>query len=322
MTDRAPPADGPLLPRVTTLHTASGRRKPTADEYVAALCRGALLGAFAIVLGWVATEQSGAARSTTLFGIAVYVGMLGAIYGLITTAWGDFVDRLWSRAFERAAIGAWVGLAGGMISGAIAFELYSNLQHTTADPSGTRFYVLRALAWAIFGAGIGVAPGLAERASRKVTNGIIGGAIGGALGGAVQHWSSFEVAAASEARLLGLVAIGVCIGAATAVVELVRRKVWLHVVGGGMTGKQFILYHRESDIGSSAKAQITLVKDPLIAPRHARITDSDRMRTINALDGVIAVNGRTVRERSLRDGDLIQVGSTTLRYAEDEPDSS
>jgi hypothetical protein len=308
------------LPRVTALPSAPGASSRSAMDFAAALCRGALLGGIAITLGWALTETIGSARSSTLFGVATYVATLGAVYGLITTAWSDLLDRLWGRALERGAVGTWVGLLAGAVSGSAAFLLYSWLQEDTADPSGLRFYLLRMLAWAIFGAGIGAAPGLAERAPRKVVNGVLGGVIGGAIGGAVQHWASFEVASGSDARLLGLVAIGVGIGAATAVVELARRQAWLRVIAGGMAGKEFILYHRETDIGSSPKAQITLVKDQYAAPLHARIVDANRVRTVHAVEAEITVNGQVTDERRLRDGDLLQIGSTTLEYAEVDVD--
>lgn len=309
------------LPRVTTRPAAPGASGRSAIDFVAALCRGALLGGAAITLGWMLTEASGTARSSTLFGVAVYVAMLGAVYGLATSSWSDLLDRLWTRALVRAAVGTWVGLLGGAVSGTLAFLLYDNLQGVTADPSGARFYLLRMLAWAIFGAGIGAAPGVAERAPRKIGNGVLGGVIGGALGGAVQHWASFNVASESDARLLGLVAIGLGIGAATAVVELARRQAWLRVVAGGMAGKEFILYHRATDIGSSPKAQITLIKDSHAAPIHARIVDGDRVRSIYAVEAGITVNGQPVDSRRLHDGDLVQIGSTTLQYAEVEVDS-
>lgn len=306
------------LPKVSTLPVAAGTSRRLSLDLVAALCRGALLGGAAIALGWLLTEATGTAESSTLLGVAVYVAMLGTLYGLVTSAWSDFADRLWSRGVERAAIGAWVGLLVGAIAGGLAFVLYDNLQGVTADPSGLRFYLLRVLAWAVFGAGIGAAPGIAERAPRKIGNGVLGGVIGGALGGAILHWASFQVAAESEARLLGLVAIGVGIGAATAIVELVRRQAWLRVIAGGMAGKEFILYHEQTDIGSSPKAQITLIKDQLAAPMHARIVDGDGGRTIYAVEAPVEVNGQPVTARRLRGGDFVQIGSTTLEYAEVE----
>lgn len=317
------PSDDQLLnlPKVTQLPTRGGAAaQRSALDVIAAMVHGALIGAIAITVGWLVTEAAGAADRTTLAGIAVYAAILGAVYGLITSAWSDLGAQIWGRAIERGAIGTWVGLVGGAVAGAIAFLLYDNLQDLTADPSGLRFYLLRVLAWAIFGAGIGAAPGIAERAPRKVGNGVLGGVIGGAIGGAIVHWASFHVADDAQARLLGLVAIGVGIGAATAVVELARRRAWLRVVSGGMAGKEFVIYHEVTDIGTSPKAQITLIKDPSAAKFHARIVEDGPARVLSPLEGQVSVNGAQVRERRLRDGDLVQVGSTTLEYAEVEVD--
>jgi hypothetical protein len=304
------------LPRVNTAPAGGRASRRSPVDFAAAVVSGALVGGVAIALGWLLTEETGTANTSSLRAVAVYVAMLGAVYGAITAAWSDLSGQVWSRAVERAAAGAWIGLAGGALAGAAAHLLYDALQEVTADPSGLRFYLLRALAWAIFGAGIGAAPGIAERAPRKISNGVLGGVLGGALGGLVLHWASFEVAAERDARLLGLIAIGVGIGASTAVVELARRQAWLRVVSGGMAGKEFPLYHEVTEIGSSPAAQITLIKDPHVAPRHARIVEDGPARTLHSDDGAVFVNGEAAATRRLRDGDLIEIGSTTLQYAE------
>lgn len=316
MTEPAIGAERTTYPPVSSMYSTPSAAGRSAGDYVSAICQGALIGGCAIAAAWAITEKSGAARASTLFGIATYVAIVGAVYAAVVCSWSDFLDRLWSRALERAAIGAWVGLAAGAISGTLAWLLYDSLQQITTDPSGGRSYLLRMLAWAVFGAGIGMAPGLAQRAPRKIQNGVIGGVIGGALGGAVQHWASFEVAAESDARLLGLVAIGVSVGAAVGLVEIARREAWVRVITGRMKGKQFILYHRETYIGSSPKAQITLIKDRDARPLHAKIVDTDRVRTVVAVDGDIAVNGRITASRRLRTGYRITLGATTLEYSE------
>lgn len=308
------------LPKVRSLPATGGARGRSLPDYAAVALAGALLGGIASGLGWGLTEATGTARSSNLLGVAVYVAMLGAVFGLVTSAWGDITSRLWGRALERAATGAWVGLAGGAVAGTVAYLLYDGLQSVTADPSGLKFYLLRVLAWAVFGGGIGAAPGVAERAPRKIGNGVLGGVLGGAAGGAVLHWASFEVADERDARLLGIVVIGVAIGGATAVVELARRQAWLRVVAGGMAGKEFVIYHPQTDIGTSPKAQITLIKDKAASPLHARIDDAGGVRTIRAVESTVVVNGQAFQERRLRDGDVIEIGATTLEYAEVEVD--
>jgi hypothetical protein len=305
------------LPKVTALPAAKAGRR-SASTLLAALVSGATVGGVAIVLGWAITEQTDVVSATSLLGVAVYVGMLGAVFGAVASAWSDITSGVWTRAVERAAIGAWVGMAAGAVAGVVAHQLYDGLQEVTADPSGLRFYLLRVLAWAVFGAGIGAAPGIADRSPRRIANGVLGGVLGGALGGAILHWASFQVADERDARLLGLAAIGVGVGAATALVELARRQAWLRIVAGGMAGKEFVLYHPETYIGSSPMAQITLIKDPEAEPMHACIADASGVRTISSIEGTVTVNGSRVMSRQLHSGDVVQIGGTTLEFAEVE----
>jgi hypothetical protein len=307
------PAPRPLA-KVAPQPVVAARRSK--GDFLRGVAGGALLGEVAITLGWVITEAAGTAHATTIFGVAVYVATLGAVLGLINAAWGDLSSRVYSRAIVRAAAGAWIGLIGGAAAGSIAFLLYDNFQSSNADPSGWHFYLLRVLAWAIFGAGIGAAPGIAERASPKIRNGVLGGIIGGALGGLALHWASFEVASERDARLLGLTAIGIGIGACTAGVEVVRRKAWLRVIAGGMTGKEHVIHHQETYIGNSTRAHFMLIKDPEVAPVHAVIRDDRGARTLHALGGRIQINGSEVARQRLCSGDRIQIGGTTLSYEE------
>ena len=70
------------------------------------------------------------------------------------------------------------------------------------------------------------------------------------------------------ARLIGLLFVGVGIGVAIGLIETARRDAWLNVVGGAMTGKEFIVYEAETKIGSDPKCEIVLIKDPAIQPYH------------------------------------------------------
>ena len=118
-------------------------------------------------------------------------------------------------------------------------------------------------------------------------------------------------------RLLGELVIGAGIGAAIGLIETARRQAWVKIVAGGMTGKEFIVYHANTIFGSSPKAQITLIKDPNVAPFHFRIDEHGPRRALTAFDGcAVAVNGAPVTSHWLRDGDVIQAGSSALRYQE------
>lgn len=300
------------LPRV------AGVKKPSrvTSGFVPAAVSGAALGMGAIVIGWAITEAAGLATGSSLGPVAVYTAIIGAVYGLITSSWSDLVTRIWDRAIIRACIGAFVGAAAGALAGALFQVLFNELQ-AADDPGAIRFYLLRSLSWAVFGVGIGAAAGIAERSVRKTTNGIIGGLVGGLIGGAIFHWLSLNVDSASNARLAGLSAIGIVVGAAIGVVEVARRQAWVRVTAGGMAGKEFILYHATTQVGSSPKCELTLIKDANVEPFHLRIDDQSGRRLLTAYDGAeVSVNDVAVRSRTLRNGDRIRVGGTTLEYLE------
>ena len=118
------------------------------------------------------------------------------------------------------------------------------------------------------------------------------------------------------ARLIGLLVIGAGIGLAIGLVETLRRQAWLHIIGGGMAGKEFVLYESETKVGSSPKCEITLIKDPGIQPHHFIISAAPNggRRTITAYQGcAVTINGTPIAQHELRDGDAIGVGATTHR---------
>ena len=99
-------------------------------------------------------------------------------------------------------------------------------------------------------------------------------------------------------------------------VETARREHWLEIVSGGMAGKQFILYHQQTVIGSGADCHVTLIKDPAISPQQLQLTQGAAGLTARSLDPQrpAQVNGSAILEHTLADADLLQVGSTVLRY--------
>lgn len=86
-----------------------------------------------------------------------------------------------------------------------------------------------------------------------------------------------------------------------------------------MLGKQFILYNTSTSIGSSPKADITIIKDPSIEPVHVTIESQGRSRVVTPVARIseTEVNGQTIRSQTaLRSGDEIMIGQTLIRYLE------
>lgn len=306
---------------------AAGGAALTRDPRTAPLIA-AMIG---IALGWGLSELFGVldivARSETgLHAITgLWTAIVGACLGGALLAFDRAAAGAWDAAASRVARALLPLLAIGFASGFLANLLYVEIVKSIisdfgflTDPDDARLYLARALGWAIFGAGVGGAVGLVDRSAQRAVNGAIGGAVGGAIGGAVFQYVALHMTDSQAlARLLGLVAIGGAIALATRAVETVRREAWLHVVAGGMRGKEFILYHDVTRLGSSPECEVFLLKDAAIASEHARIALEGGRRLLTAApEAVVLVDGAPVRRHQLRGGERLQLGSTVLAYSE------
>jgi len=247
--------------------------------------------------------------------VGIWAGVLELIFVGVLVSFDRAVAGAWAEAGRRVLRAAIPAAILGFLAGFAAQAVYTEMINPFfTDPSSGKAYFARALGWAIFGAGAGLTFGVVDRAAKKCVYGLIGGGVGGFLGGLVFQFVSLHVDSARPSRLLGLLAIGIGASLATYAVETALRDAWLRVVAGGMSGKEFILYHAVTRIGSSPDCEIFLLKDPDVAPLHARIEQGAR-RTLVA-SAPIEVNGRPVTSHELRSGDQIQIGHTVLSYSE------
>lgn len=249
-------------------------------------------------------------------GMAMWAGVLGAIVGSAIGSAEGASTAVWRKAGIGAALGAAVGTAGGAGGGAVGQLVYS-LLHGGYAPLGQQI-LARTLGWCLVGLVIGLGWSLSTRSSRKVINGLLGGAAGGALGGLLFDALGFAFGGGTVSRLVAITLLGAGIGVGIGVVEELRKAAWLQVVQGPLRDKQFILYQAVTTVGSSPKCDITLLKDPTIAPHHCTFeTLGGRyvLRDAGSPQGT-AVNGRRITSCSLRDGDQISLGSTVLEYRE------
>ncbi|HEX8103648.1 MAG TPA: FHA domain-containing protein [Solirubrobacteraceae bacterium] len=250
----------------------------------------------------------------------VWVGTLGLVFAAIVFAFDRAVEGAWEEAGRRAARIAIPAFVSGFVSGFLAQVVYREMLSDVSlfdDGVSARIYLARAVGWAIFGLGVGVVFGIVDGSRRKAINGLVGGAVGGAAGGLLFEWSSRSVESEGPARLIGLLGVGIFIAVAIRTVEAARRDAWLHVLAGGMAGKEFILWHETTRIGASPDSEIFLLKDPAVAKEHARIDEQGAQRTLTAApEATVYVNQTAVRRHVLRNGDQIQIGNTVLGYAE------
>lgn len=282
-----------------------------------------LAGLVGIAVGWAITEilqmpygKLGDSQGTLNFYAGIWVGVLGIFFAIVFNGWEEITSQRWNDLAATFSRNALVGGGAGFVSGFVANVIFAELSDSVSSLGD--LYFQRAVGWAIFGAGVGAATAAAVQSSKKLQNGIIGGIIGGGLGGLAFLWFGIHIDSESMARLFGLAAVGGGIGLAIGIVEVARRDAWLHIVGGGMAGKEFILYETQTAVGASPKCGVTLIKDPAIQPHHFMIAeDAGGRRQLAPYEGAqVLVNGTAVSQHTLRNGDVIQAGQTSIRYAE------
>jgi hypothetical protein len=248
--------------------------------------------------------------------------------------------RNWNRMLVRTGIGALLTAVFSflaMIPAGVMMTLGEKfLTATDTDqffytidsiaPAGFFFFTMfRSLAWACVGAGIGVGMNLARATPIQLRNSVLGGTLGGAVGGLffdpIDRFVPFDSlfdGGAGVSRLVGLIAIGVCIAVFLALIERLASVAWIRVRTGPLAGKAFVLYRTPTLVGSSSSADIYLFKDAEIDPEHASIHRVGRYFEIedNGSRTGIKVNDHPVRRRRMVSGDQIAIGSTVLEFEE------
>jgi hypothetical protein len=290
---------------------------------------GLIAAAVGMLLAWAIAEVLGIPRISTYSRVAqdavaaLYFGCIAVIYGAVVLGFDPAVDGAWDQALPRVRRAVLPALAAGVIAGVIAAEVFRVMFNSVLEsgsfsgPGDIRFYVAQAVAWMVFGGALGAVLGFIEGSRALMINRLLGGLAGGAFGGIVVQFTAVTFDADGRARLLGLLAIGLLVAVATRFIEHARRDAWLRVTSGGMAGKEFILYHDVTRIGSSPECEIFLIKDPDVANEHARIASDGDHRTLTATPGAtVLVNNAPVTTQRLRGGESIQIGNSVLAYSE------
>jgi hypothetical protein len=233
-------------------------------------------------------------------------------------------ESIVERSAKKAVIRGLLALALGLVFGFI-FDRFANIiffigkaiiaslgVQTYKNPG---FWLVRGIAWAVFGVAGGIVYGLVDRSGAKTKYGILGGLIGAGLGGTVFDPISFLTRTGSLSRAVGFGLLGLATGVAIGIVESALKDRWLYVASGPLAGKQFILYKPLTTIGSSQSCDIYLFKDTSILPQHGAI-EMRGAQTFIRSDGPIFVSGAPARMRALQSGDLIQIGRYAFHFRE------
>jgi Inner membrane component of T3SS, cytoplasmic domain len=234
----------------------------------------------------------------------------------------SIVERSGSKALIRALLSLALGLVFGLIF-YIAAEfvytvgrmiIFSLGVETNRNPA---FWIVRGIAWGVFGIAGGIVYGLVDRSGRKMKYGVLGGLLGSMLGGTAFDPITFLTSAGmgTVSRGVGFGLLGLATGVAIGIVESALKDRWLYVAAGPLAGKQFILYKPVTIIGSNQKSDIYLFKDTSILPEHGTIELRGAQTFLHSA-GPIFVSGQPIRTRALQSGDLIQIGRYAFHFRE------
>ncbi len=277
-----------------------------------------LLGAFA---GWAIAEpgfvDGGEHRWGNIWLLPIIVTLMCVGFAVSES----IVERSVKKALVRGGMALPLGIVLGFVFNTLA-NIFYNIGLSICYQAGVQSYhnpalwIVRGLAWAVFGAAGGVVYGIIGRSMKKTGYGVLGGAIGAAVGGMVFDPISFVTQGGAASRAVGFCLLGMATGVAMGLVESALKDRWLYVTAGPLAGKQFILYKPQTAMGSSQSCDIYLFKDAEILPQHA-ILQLKGSRVHLMANGPAYVAGQPVRgTRVLESGSLIQIGRYTFRYQE------
>lgn len=235
-------------------------------------------------------------------------------------------------AGTQIAIAAMALVVGGYLAGYIAQSIYSSMLDFDAiafrcetRPTNRAFQECvvsavrpaRAIGWMIAGGIAGAGIGAAFQSWVRIQNGVIGGAIGGLLGGLVFDSISLAIESDSPAapQFVGITLIGTLIGLLIGLIDTARGDKWLEVLTGEMRGRQFLLLDRRATIGSARSNTVVLLADRQIKESHVEIIQNQNSISFNCLmSEPVELNGSVTTSGSLRDGDVLTIGATQVRF--------
>ncbi|MBI5252235.1 MAG: VWA domain-containing protein [Desulfomonile tiedjei] len=178
----------------------------------------------------------------------------------------------------------------------------------------------RVLAWGLVGISIGLCCAIPRRTTRALMYGAVGGVAGGVAGAlafAVLHslFSLVGITSGVFNRMAGFTILGACVGLGYTLVEAATRPAWLRVLSGHHAGTIMSLDRPEMVLGSSDKADLTILGDPEISEKNVRFVRSGREVTVETLGPTnLSVNGTDLKKAVLQNEDTFMVAGTKFLF--------
>jgi hypothetical protein len=308
----------------------------------------ALLGGWAALVGWgvgqaLASplpdslgEETRPFLRTLILGLTLGASVACAL-GFLDVLWG-LGGRHMGQALMKGMVVAVIGCISGLLGSAVGQVVY---RVTNWEASTVFGWTLTGL---LIGASIGLydlLAGGARRGSagasiRKIVNGCIGGFLGGLIGGVLHlllghalqgflgtlsgllHRSSTGDEFKSTSAW-GFVILGICIGLFIGLAQVILKEAWVKVEAGFRAGREMLLSKDEITIGRAEGCDIGLFGDNGVERTHCRIQLKNHRYLLFDADtpGGTYVNDQRINQPTpLRDGDLIRVGKSLLRFGE------
>ena len=292
----------------------------------------AVFGALGGLIGWMLFGVFGDKSSSGTLQQLLGGAFIGGFIGYLVVGVDALRDRSLLRFSRLAAYGVVLGAIGGAL-GLVLGETVNDLlvrgvMRLRGDSArGLLGYVAevmsRALGWMLLGLVVGLSEGMATRVVAKIRYGLLGGALGGFVGGSLFGIIKIiQKGSESSTHLwggaLGLVILGACIGAFSALVQAVLQPASVRVLRGWQEGREYPLLRLENHLGRDEGADVALFRDMKVEKRHAIIQrEGARFTLVNnqAPAEQTRVNDEPVPHlRDLKDGDRIQLGGVVLRF--------
>jgi hypothetical protein len=273
------------------------------------------LGFFAWMIAEFVTGMLSITPGTT--SVIIYSSIVGAGIGaalnLLSGITNPQISILMKRVGQGVLIGGIGGLLGG-IGGNAIFELLSNPD----SPS----IVGRVVGWIIVGVACGSVAGITDRSQEKLFNGLLGGGIGGVIGGLVFNGlQSLSGVSSTGGRAAGFVLLGVSIGIAIGLVNLMKRQAWLSVIDGYLPGRDLIITSDITILGKGDHLPLPFFgpSSRTIAVEHASIirnksNSSYEIQPLTPSNEVLVNHSRIAGSVILQDHDVIKIGGNIICF--------
>ncbi|MHB1462085.1 MAG: FHA domain-containing protein [Armatimonadota bacterium] len=243
-------------------------------------------------------------------------------------------------ALRQAGLAALYGLPGGFITLNLSNALYTLLSNLLGNPvvhgqAGLGGYALdlvpRAFGWMVLGAGLGFTASYPGGSSRRNWHATVGGALGGVVAGVLFVVLSMTLGSMVAGlagrpnevtevgvfgRAVGFTVIGGAVGLLMSLMKEMLKSAWIEVILARNETQEFPIDKTRNMIGRSETADVPLYADPAIAPNQAAILWANGAFVLQNLNPQTLVSVNNGAPGGLKHGDVIRIGSYTLRFCE------